>query len=75
MEGCAFGPCRDSVERGGNGCHMCDVVTPGKVTYRTAWQRGMTEVTVASITSAERASRRETALTKRQAKKSAVAFK
>jgi len=26
LEGCAFGPCRDSRERGGAGCHLCDVI-------------------------------------------------
>jgi hypothetical protein len=24
-EGCGFGPCRHSRERGGRGCHLCDV--------------------------------------------------
>lgn len=26
LEGCAFGPCRDSRDRGGAGCHLCDVI-------------------------------------------------
>lgn len=25
-EGCGFGPCLDSRERGGAGCHLCDVI-------------------------------------------------
>jgi hypothetical protein len=25
-EGCGFGPCRDSRERGGAGCYLCDVI-------------------------------------------------
>ena len=25
-EGCAFGPCLNSSERGGRGCHLCDVI-------------------------------------------------
>jgi hypothetical protein len=24
LEGCAFGPCRDSIKRGGVGCYLCD---------------------------------------------------
>jgi hypothetical protein len=26
LEGCAFGPCRDSIKRGGVGCRLCDVI-------------------------------------------------
>ncbi len=26
IEGCGFGPCRDSRERGGGGCDLCDRV-------------------------------------------------
>lgn len=25
-EGCGFGPCVDALERGGRGCHLCDVI-------------------------------------------------
>jgi hypothetical protein len=25
-EGCGFGPCRNSLERGGAGCRLCDVI-------------------------------------------------
>jgi hypothetical protein len=25
-EGCGFGPCRNSIERGGQGCRLCDVI-------------------------------------------------
>lgn len=25
-EGCGFGPCRNSLERGGKGCRLCDVI-------------------------------------------------
>lgn len=25
-EGCAFGPCLDSIERGGRGCYLCDTI-------------------------------------------------
>lgn len=25
-EGCGFGPCLDSIERGGRGCYLCDTI-------------------------------------------------
>lgn len=70
MACCAMpGGCDNSALNGGTGCHLCDVVTPGKVTYRTAWQRGSTVITMNGYHRKDSVTKGEAALTRTQGKK------
>lgn len=39
-EGCGFGPCLDSIERGGRGCYLCDTIA--KLEQPAARRRSLT---------------------------------
>jgi hypothetical protein len=51
-EGCAFGPCRDSRDRGGAGCYLCDTIA--HLEQPAARQAAAAEVREAEKTNAAR---------------------
>jgi hypothetical protein len=69
MGSCATGDCPRSKANGGKGCYLCDVVTPGNVTYEIPHRGGPIVVRMQSIHRKDAVKRGEKQLTTRQAKK------